>query len=476
MAKFISSVVYNGIGEIGSRLPYIVTEIFIAKSLGVANYGIWAIIQLVVNYNNFSHFGLLSGLSKLEPLLIGNQSERKIELLRSNSFYPVAFIDAIILFLGLAFYSIGWIKLDIINNDINLIISLTLLLIMQQLFLYAQVRLQNIVDFKTLSQGKLILSTSFMLFVILQLDALNLDSVVFSWVVSYLITNIYLFLKSQILPRPNFTYSILKELFWVGIPIFLMGIVKLFLVSLDKIAVINYFSSSEVATYNISLQAMLIMTMVIGLISRVFSPIFINVSTKNASQSDAFYYDTKLLSFIGGSILAFICSFLFISIIDNVLPEFESGKIPGVFLIFSGIYQGGIQLAISKVMVLNREKKLLYFYLLSGGSYAAILFFLGSNSFSLISISVTNLIFWIVLDIAVCRAILKEKPTLSFKYNSVIIIYLFLSVALLESDINMITYTIISIGFSLISLTAFFFITWRRIIQLNFLGDRSSYE
>lgn len=405
MRSFLKSVVHNGVGELGSRVPLIIAELFIAKTLGIALYGVWAIIQLLVNYNNFSHFGLLSGLAKLEPMNLSGGKVEYLDGIRSNAFWPVFVVDIILILLA---YILGFFVF-LPEEFEGLVVALIFLIVMQQLFLYAQVRLQNIVDFKLLSFAKLTYSVIFMGLVLACPGSLTLQYLVYSWAGAFAVVSAFIYLKAGLLPNLSVNLDYLNKLWSVGFPIFLMGIVKLFLISMDKLFLIAVYAPSDVGAYNISLQAMLIMTVVIGLLSRVFSPVYLNLHSECKEQSRDFYLGVKKSSFMGGVVIAAFCSLGFIFVIDNFLPEYQGGIIPGVILIFSGIYQGGIQLSITSAIANNKEVVLLYCYLALGLVYALVLYSLTLLSSPLWYFAVFNLLFWLILEVFISKRVLGEE-------------------------------------------------------------------
>lgn len=404
MYQFKKNLLFNGCGEILSRVPFVLTEIYIAKHIGVGLYGVWTLVQLCVNYNNFSHFGLLSGLAKLEPLNINGKTEY-LNNIRSAAFYPVFMLDLVALMLLFLFDSFG-----VFSNEVSkYIYSLSALLFTQQLFLYGQVRLQNMVNFKLLAIGKLVYSFTFMCMVFSSPNKIDLHYLIFAWGFSFILTSTIIYYRARLLPVFSVNLLYIKKLFFVGFPIFLMGVIKLFLTSFDKFILISFYSLSDLGAYNISFQAMMLMTMVIGLLSRVFTPIFLRSYASNSKQSLEFFYGVKKKSFFLGVSVASLCSIAFIFIVECFLVEYKKGIVPGLFLIFSGIYQGGFQITISAVVAKNKENSLLYFYAIFGFVYMAALIFLAYYTNSLWVLSLVNLVFWVSIELAVSTILLGDN-------------------------------------------------------------------
>lgn len=413
--SFLNNILFNGVGEFGSRLPFIFTEIVIAKTLGPVNYAIWAIIQIVISYNNFSHFGLLSGLAKLEPINLGKKNNHKVSLLRSNSFYPVFFLDALVLIAVLIFTFVDIPILQIFSANLGIspdvIVWMAVLIVIQQMFLYIQVRLQNIMQFKILMYMKLSYALFFMCLVFWGQHHLTIELLVKYLLVSLGLVSFYVLLLKKVLPSWSFKASIIKEMFLVGFPVFVVGLIKLFLISLDKILIALYLSKEQLAYYSISFQAMIVASMLVGLISRVFSPIFLKETGKESNNELIFYQSVKSLSMIVGVLLSIFGAFLFQEIVIKFLPDYKEGILAGIVLIFSGLYQGVVQFSITAIIARNKEYKMLFLFLVILLPYLSIMYFVIQFSGDILHVALVNLFFWISLEVILIRVFLNEKAS-----------------------------------------------------------------
>jgi len=432
-------VLINGVGEIGSRLPFILTEIYIAKQLGVASYSIWALIQLVVNYNNFAHFGLLSGLAKLEPMSHHLNDPGYLARLRSSAFYPVLIIDLLLVLLVSIAWLLGgedWLSpIAEYGFTYEVIISLGVLLFIQQTFLYAQVCLQNQIRFGILSAVKLIYSALFMVSVVFVLEDVKISYLVACWSVSFLGASVLMFFALKGLPALCIDKKLLKELFVFGFPVFCVGIIKLFLLSLDRLFIIPSYTAEDFSLYNISMQAMLVMSVLIGLMTRVFSPYFLRMKGDKTGAAKSFYEFLKLSATYGGAIVAFLCCGVFYVIVGFYIPEFKGGVLAGCILIFSGVYQGAAQLTITSAISNHLESVLVKKYIFAGLGYAALLYVVTSAGFRIEIVAICNLMFWIILDCYLCYSLNGDRVRLIFGpvvFGLVLLIACFSSVAFSE--------------------------------------------
>jgi len=213
------------------------------------------------------------------------------------------------------------------------------------------------------------------------------------------------------LPSWSFKASIIKEMFLVGFPVFVVGLIKLFLISLDKILIALYLSKEQLAYYSISFQAMIVASMLVGLISRVFSPIFLKETGKESNNELIFYQSVKSLSMIVGVLLSIFGAFLFQEIVIKFLPDYKEGILAGIVLIFSGLYQGVVQFSITAIIARNKEYKMLFLFLVILLPYLSIMYFVIQFSGDILHVALVNLFFWISLEVILIRVFLNEKAS-----------------------------------------------------------------
>lgn len=110
----ISNIIKYSSGEIISRIPLTLLEMSLVAILSPSLYGAWSLIQSLVSYGNFSHFGIASSLTRKEPGLISKNLFAQIKKYRSN-----AYASQIIIIIFISLILILWNK--IFKNSFELI-------------------------------------------------------------------------------------------------------------------------------------------------------------------------------------------------------------------------------------------------------------------------------------------------------------------------------------------------------------------
>lgn len=385
----------NGLGEIGSRVPFIISEMLIAKSLGLSQYGIWALIQIVINYNNFSHFGLLSGLAKFEPRLIGKKSSDKlINRIKSNAYYPILVLDIFIILPLLLAYNYF---IETVN--LTLCICVFLLAFLQQIYLFFQTTLQNSLDFKKLSFAKLIYSFIFLCVVLFLhiIDRIEVLNLIIGWIFSLAVVCANLALSKNLMPTFKIDKKTINILFYFGFPVFLVGISKLSLISVDRYFISIYLNNSSLSIYNISFQFMMMISMLVGLVSRVFSPYYLRTNKNNIPHEFDLYYFKKWV-LIYSAFIAFVFVFVFQLFLKYYLTEYSSSYLIGSILIFIGIFQGSMQFTITQYVKNNSELKLFIIFVLANLLYVPSIWAITIIFKDIELIAFFSLIFWVSFE------------------------------------------------------------------------------
>ena len=395
--RLAKNVFYTIIGEALSRVPFVLSEIVIARELGPLLYGYWIMVQLIVNYNNFSHFGMLSSLAKREPILIATKQDDELRVMRGTVFLFGLIVSAIFT-TGLLFSSQFFSRLFQIIADWETVFSLIVLIFCQQQFLYGTTRLRNVQKFGVLAIWRIVYSVVFLAVVIWQSQDLVLISLIQAWAAAFFISTLFFGFRFGLFPLPSWSSSVASKLFFIGFPIFLMGLTKLALVTADKIVLFRIASLEEVSYYGISLQASLLMTVLVSALGRVYMPMYLHDKAAGVStiiEQNRMY--EKIWIFF--SLASYSAMVVYAMVIKIWLPQYVEGIVPGFFLIYSGLIQGMIALSIVFVVAEDKEYYAMFAFLIATVGAVIITFLVFRYTNSLIAIGGTNLLTWYLTNL-----------------------------------------------------------------------------
>ncbi|WP_417319169.1 oligosaccharide flippase family protein [Emcibacter sp.] len=360
--SLLKDISFNSLGEIGSRVPLTILEIVMARYLGPASYGIWSTIQLIVNYNNFIHFGFLSALAREEPVLIGQKDFEKADRIRNVVFTAVIAITILLGLFAIGGYALLKPEHPEWEEYGSYMLLIYILFICQQTFIFWQTTLQNRFHFLLLSIGKLVYSFGFLFLAVIAVMKWNIMGLILSWAASYFITIMFFMLREpRLIPRPAFDAGELRQLFLVGFPIFLFGISKLLISTIDKITLLSHLGTEQLGYYNVTAAFLAVTVLVAGLVSRVLAPhVMARVGEGNNTEELYSYFSTNsekavtYLSLTAGLLAITIQPFLW-----YILPEYSAGRYVGFILVFAGVLSGVTQFLSSYLIARQRQKKIL---------------------------------------------------------------------------------------------------------------------
>lgn len=468
------NVLQNSLGEIGSRFPLALGELIIAKVLGPVNYGLWATVQLTVNYNNFSHFGFLSSLAKLEPISIARGDIEESDKQRNSAFSAVLIIDV---FLVVSFMMLGFFT-NLFHNLFQYkltIVGVALLMLMQQLYIYIEVCLQNRFAFMCWSKGRLLFSIVFLILICATVFSFGLPGLVFAWFLSYLVSVVYYFTsRPDIIPRFIMPYDKLKEMFWVGFPLYLFGLLKLLVFSLDKVFILYFFGASLLGPYNISASLVAITALLSGVISRVISPHLMNRVGNNHDydQLYSFFKDVSRTGSFGVAVVAGFLAMIFPIFIHLFLNKYTEGIFPGVILIFGGCLAGQVMFVASLLMALDKHAALIKNSIIALFIFCIFFIFIRIVHGSIASVALASVLCWAIYNYLLLNDVIKIskgrlstlKEFFSIYFPIVFVFLIFVPITYLQIEvygnlsiaifkqisINILCLTIMVIGFSLL--------------------------
>lgn len=362
-SQFTRHSVMNGLGEIGSRFPLLAAEILAARVLGPAVYGLWATVQLMVNYNNFTQFGFISALAREEPRLLAAGKFRQLSLFRNVVFSSCMLLSIIVIVACLFILR----SLDIYdsgnkNEEIIFYISISLIFFFQQIYIFWQTSLQNKLEFKLLSAGKILYSVVFALFIFLTIRQFGLLGCLVAWVIGYAAALIfYHFSRTELIPKLFLNAKIALYLFRLGFPIFLAGMLRLGLSTLDKWFVLATLGKTWFGYYNVTAAFLLLTVTLSGVLSRVFSPLLMRMISKETSKKDLLENSltrtdqcSTFISLLTGLLAISVQPFIWF-----VVPDYAEGNISGFILIFAGHFMGIVQFLTAHFVAVKQQMRLL---------------------------------------------------------------------------------------------------------------------
>ena len=267
------------VGEVGSRVPLLVLEVALARLLGPAVYGLWSIIQTYATYGNFLHFGVTSSLARREPILIKLGEREEVRAKRAAA-YGFQIVVVAVVALGIVTISSVFPSGIASIGGIGIALALLSVILAQQIMITAQASALNEYRILASSVARLAFAFSFLL---LGLAVARTEAPILwltlSWTFALVIAlGIFQFLTRGILVRPRIDWHRTLPMLSDGFPIMVQGLLRLGLISVDKIAVYAVARPEEVGYYGIGALGASVTGLFGSMVARVSLPTLLRLS------------------------------------------------------------------------------------------------------------------------------------------------------------------------------------------------------
>lgn len=311
-----------------------VTDIISRNILGPQQYGLWLTISTVLVYGTIIQFGVLNGMNREIPRLLGKNQAEEAEYMRQvvKGWMITPFIASFLLIIFI-------LCLDISIN-IKVILGIILLLVpVQQLLGYYRMIFLTIDDFKRVSRVQIITTP---------IQAITGCVMAYFFGIYGLIVGIYVatilgmyLFKSSIKRRIpiNWDWSLIKSLLKFGVPIMLIGFSWTLFTTVDRIMISMFYNSEALGYYGIALMMFQVLMMAPQVFSQVMYP-KISFLYGKEGPSEKLANIINILPLVIALFIPYILCIIYYGLpyfVDIVMPQYTQGIKAAQVLIF-GVY------------------------------------------------------------------------------------------------------------------------------------------
>lgn len=245
-------------------------NVYAAKSLGPALYGVWNIFAITYSYGLLAHMGALNGLAREFPRAHADGKLDESHRLVQTAFWINAVSTA--LFAALAFLVLGTAFRQTAQVTWHVLLLFVTFLLLQGWtnFLMFLFRAQD--QFRLLSAFTVLLNAGVLVGAFLLIPRWSLTGFVFAWTVSYLFVSI-LFLGrvpaySFALPGRKLAGTLLR----VGTPIMLFTLTATINWTMDRLLIARFLGVAAVGYFAVAAFAVRLLNYVPEMVSQVMYP------------------------------------------------------------------------------------------------------------------------------------------------------------------------------------------------------------
>ena len=324
-------------------------NVYAAKSLGPALYGIWNILAITYTYGLLAHLGALNGMAREYPRALADGAACEAQQLTQSAFWINAWSTVLLSTIALLILRAAFWHTPQVSWTVLLLFAVFLLLQGWTNFLTFLLRARD--QFKLLSVLTLTLNAGVLASAFFFIPRWNLQGFVLAWAVTYLVVGAFFLKKTQshlfAVPDWHVSWNLLR----IGAPILLFTLTATINWTMDRLLIARFLGVAAVGYFAVAAFAVRLLNYVPEMVSQVMYPHWAAAKlSRNGRDSDLspgpFRMMFWLMPLLGG--LAYYACFL----IPLLLPTYSETVLPSQVLclaaslssigLFCGAYLGAI--------------------------------------------------------------------------------------------------------------------------------------
>lgn len=305
--------------------------IIVAKYLGPGSLGVWGVIGLIRMYIKYLNLGIIYSMNK--EISINRDNLNDNLKIQNNSFTFILIVSLLILILSIII-KIFNINISLFNEYkfiANNILLIGIIGALDQIRLYFQNYFRAYENFLDLAISNILFSLINLIVIVVLINEYKLYSLLFGLILSYIITNLYLFIRKN----ENFDLvldlEVIIPLLKTGFSLMLYTLGVFAFNSIDRIMITNFLSKSDMGYYTLAFQIISAVIMSVQTFNYIVYPKILNKIGNMKKNKDMILLTDKYSKYVTtlAAILIFIAYILINPFIKTLLVDY----IKSIFII-----------------------------------------------------------------------------------------------------------------------------------------------
>jgi O-antigen/teichoic acid export membrane protein len=255
-----------------TQLITLVAAILSRKFLGPLQMGIWATLQIVIEYSQYASFGTMHSVAREMPHHIGKGEPGKAEEIKNIVFTQLLIFSSTLAATIVLFALVTSSRFDTpITVGLILISGIVILRLISNLLIQL---LRSYKDFALASQHMILSAIVNALLVGILTYYFKIYGFMIAMILSFIFNILFILLRRSIRFKWSWKPEKLKELIGFGMPLLVMGLMGTVVRSIDKIMIVRYLSFTSLGFYTIALMMATYLTTFLNSMAIVLIPHF----------------------------------------------------------------------------------------------------------------------------------------------------------------------------------------------------------
>jgi O-antigen/teichoic acid export membrane protein len=321
-----------------TRALYVLRGLVTARFLGPSDYGVWGTLSILLNYSNLAPMGSAEAVGREVPFYAQRGEVEHVRRVKEQSF-SFNLYTSLLASLGiLAFvyfrrgqlspmYQLG---LCVVAAGITL----------QQLYFFYRIVLRAEKRFFLQSKIEILFACVNVPLTMLLAALYGLRGLYCAWLVGYATVVTLLLVLVPIHLRWRLDRSLIADFIRIGFPVYLIGLVYTVFMSVDRIVIAKFLTSTDMGYYTIALTLGGTLGEIPMVVAQVIGPTLIERYSREGSSAGVLPYvrtPTFAIAF-GYPVLQGMALFALEYVIRYFLPKYLPGLVPIEILIGGGCF------------------------------------------------------------------------------------------------------------------------------------------
>ncbi len=230
-----------------------INAFLIRRLLGPTMMGIWATLQIILNYSGYVHLGSYAAGAKEIPYQLGRKDQATAEQIKDNIFtfsILMACLGAVLL------CAASWFFAKDLNWPMRIgLVAIGFILIGQRIYNLTIMLLRGYKNFALLSKVTIVMAALDVSLVGVLVWSLGIYGLYLAVLGSLILATVYAWKHSPYRVHFELNRNILRGLARIGLPMFILGLAMTLLRTMDKILVVKYMGVTQMGIYSIAVMA-----------------------------------------------------------------------------------------------------------------------------------------------------------------------------------------------------------------------------
>jgi O-antigen/teichoic acid export membrane protein len=350
-----------------ARLMFLIRGLVTARFLGPSDYGVWGALSILLNYSNLTPLGSAEAVGREVPFYAQRGEAERVRETKEQAF-SFNIYASLLAVLAIVIFALAR-RTSLAPAYFYGLLVVAAGITFQQLYFFYGIVLRAEKRFFFKSKVEIVYAAVNVPITIALVVIYGLPGLFASFLINIGFIVFYLRSRIPIHFRFRLKRSYVVELIRIGFPVYLIGLVYTVFLSVDRIVIVKYLTSSDMGYYSIAVALVTVLGEAPIIIAQVMGPSLIERYSSSKSLSEVYPYvqiPTMAITFCF-PVLLVTAIFGIEYLIRYLLPKFLPGFTAIEILVVGSFFMGMTRGASSFLLAIRRQTVAVIIYVICVG-------------------------------------------------------------------------------------------------------------